>query len=368
MVAFAAAPETGVAAPRAPPAAAAAGVAAVATMPSWTARPTFDELGVVGWFKARYSDPPVRPDRTATLRNEGGGRLDKLDLWIVVVLIIGTMVLRTFRLDQPQQMHFDEVYHARTATEFLQDWRYGLSHDIYEWTHPHLAKYLMAAGIVLWGGDHVETTSDLGVPVVATAVEARRIDPVGANAPAGDTSGVRAGERLHVATGTEIRTYDLRTRALLVDHPGARRERAGHRRHGPEAGHRLRRRAPRDARSRPDRHRRGRRAAGPDRAGNGRPPGRPSDGRQRGRAGDRGLGQPADVGRWGDRDRHRVARPVRHRRPGARRQRLGGRGHQGRRDRPVSRRSQPGHHPGNERAGSPGQARVGLAGDHGRAR
>ena len=42
------------------------------------------------------------------------------------------------------QMHFDEVYHARTATEFLQDWRYGLSHDIYEWTHPHLAKYLMA--------------------------------------------------------------------------------------------------------------------------------------------------------------------------------------------------------------------------------
>ncbi len=129
------------------------------------------------------------------------------------------MVLRTFRLDQPQQMHFDEVYHARTATEFLQDWRYGLSHDIYEWTHPHLAKYLMAAGIVLWGGDHVETTSDLGVPVVATAVEARRIDPVGANAPAGDTSGVRAGERLHVATGTEIRTYDLRTRALLSTIP-----------------------------------------------------------------------------------------------------------------------------------------------------
>ncbi len=219
VVAFAASTETGVAAPGPPPAAAAAGVAAVATMPSWTARPTFDELGVIGWFKARYSDPPVRPDRTATLRHEGGGRLDKLDLWIVAVLIIGTMVLRTFRLDQPQQMHFDEVYHARTATEFLQDWRYGLSHDIYEWTHPHLAKYLMAAGIVLWGGDHVETTSDLGVPVVATAVEARRIDPVGANAAAGDTSGVRAGERLHVATGTEIRTYDLRTRALLATIP-----------------------------------------------------------------------------------------------------------------------------------------------------
>ena len=186
------------------PAASGATVAALATMPHWTARPTFDELGVIGWLKARYSDPPVRPDRTATLRHEGGGRLDRIDLWIVVVLVIGTMVLRTFRLDQPQQMHFDEVYHARTATEFLQDWRYGLSHDIYEWTHPHLAKYVMAAGIVLWGGDHVATQSDLGVPVVATAVEPRRIEDGAANATAGGTSGARAGEFLHVATATEI--------------------------------------------------------------------------------------------------------------------------------------------------------------------
>ena len=109
----------------------------------------------------RTADPP---GPQATLRHEGGGRLDRLDLWLVVMLVIGTLVLRTFRLEQPQQMHFDEVYHARTATEFLQAWRYGLSHDIYEWTHPHLAKYLMAAGIVLWGEDHVSATSDLEVP------------------------------------------------------------------------------------------------------------------------------------------------------------------------------------------------------------
>ena len=226
-IALAAAPGVSAAAPPgtapSPLAPAASAGAAVATMPRWTTRPTFDELGVIGWFKARYSDPPVRPDRSATLRHEGGGRLDQLDLWIVVVLIIGTMVLRTFRLDQPQQMHFDEVYHARTATEFLQDWRYGISHDIYEWTHPHLAKYLMAAGIVLWGGDHVDTTSDLGVPVVATAVEARRIDEAAASTPTGALSDTRAGERLHVATGSEIRTYDLRTRQLIstLEAPGA---------------------------------------------------------------------------------------------------------------------------------------------------
>ena len=138
------------------------------------ARPGFDQLGVIGWFRARLTEAPIRPDRSALLRAEGGGRLDRLDLWIVLVLIVGSMVLRGYRLAEPYQMHFDEVYHARTATEFLQAWRYGISHDIYEWTHPHLAKYAMAGGIVLWGQDDVSATSDLGVPVVAATVEPRR--------------------------------------------------------------------------------------------------------------------------------------------------------------------------------------------------
>ena len=123
------------------------------------------------------------------------------------------MLLRTFRLAEPYQMHFDEVYHARTATEFLQYWRYGLSHDVYEWTHPHLAKYAMAGGLVLWGEDHVSATSDLEVPVRAVAVEPRRVDELAADQ--------HAGERLHVATGTEIRTYDLRTRQLISTIPAA---------------------------------------------------------------------------------------------------------------------------------------------------
>ena len=124
------------------------------------------------------------------------------------------MGLRTFRLAEPYQMHFDEVYHARTATEFLQSWRYGIDHDIYEWTHPHLAKYAMAGGIVLWGQDEVSATSELGTPVTATVVEPRRDDPL---------AGGRAGERLHVATGTEIHTFDLRTRQLIgvMAAPGA---------------------------------------------------------------------------------------------------------------------------------------------------
>ena len=119
-------------------------------------------------------------------------------------------------------MHFDEVYHARTATEFLQDWRYGLAHDIYEWTHPHLAKYAMAAGMVLWGEDDVAATSDLDVPVVAAAVEPRRIDEAALRRP-----GRRAAPRRDRDRDPDLRP---RSRAPTRGHRRARGERAGHRR------------------------------------------------------------------------------------------------------------------------------------------
>jgi Gpi18-like mannosyltransferase/predicted membrane-bound dolichyl-phosphate-mannose-protein mannosyltransferase len=182
--------------------------------PTWRGRPSLEEAGIRAWFRGLLETRSMRPDRSRSLFGERGGRLDRLDLWFLVVVVVAAMGLRTFRLAEPYQMHFDEVYHARTATEFLQDWRYGLSHDIYEWTHPHLAKYAMAGGIVLFGRDGVSATSDLGVPVTASVVEPRRDDPL--------VEG-RAGERLHVATGSEIRTFDLRTRALIgvMAAPGA---------------------------------------------------------------------------------------------------------------------------------------------------
>jgi hypothetical protein len=186
-------------------------------LPTWSERPLLGEVGVGGWLRARLFDRPIRPDRTRAIHGERGGRLDRLDLWIVVVLVLAALTLRFWRLQEPYRMHFDEVYHARTATEFLQHWRYGLSHDIYEWTHPHLAKYAMAGGLVAWGNDQVSGTAELGVPVVDALVEPRWEDP--ANRAA------RLGDRLHVATGDEIRSYDLRTRDLVsrVAVPGATR-------------------------------------------------------------------------------------------------------------------------------------------------
>ncbi len=180
-------------------------------VPAWFDRPSWAELGPVGWLRARIAETPIRPDRSASIATEGRGHLDRLDLWLLIVLVVAALCLRTFRLAEPARMHFDEVYHARTAAEFLQDWRYGIQHDIYEWTHPHLAKYGIAAGIVLFAGHDVAASSDLGVPVVDAATEPRRPDPTSA--------GARDGERVWVVTGSEVVAFDLATRQRVVELP-----------------------------------------------------------------------------------------------------------------------------------------------------
>jgi hypothetical protein len=197
-----------------------------AHVPVWDEREGFGTLGPVGWFMARFHDRPIRADRSASLHDEPGGRIDKLDIWILVVLVISLLTVRLWRLAEPYGMHFDEVYHARTATEFLQDWRYGISHDIYEWTHPHLAKYAMAVGLVVLGDDQVGATSDLGTPVTDAAIEPRWDNA--------QDHYQESGDRLWVATGSEVRAYDLKTRALVatIPLPGATAvavDRVGHR-------------------------------------------------------------------------------------------------------------------------------------------
>jgi len=105
-------------------------------MPVWETQEGAMAMGPIEWVRARFRDKPIRADRSRLLADEPGGRLDRLDIWVLVILVISLLTVRIWRLSEPYGMHFDEVYHARTATEFLQDWRYGISHDIYEWTHP----------------------------------------------------------------------------------------------------------------------------------------------------------------------------------------------------------------------------------------
>jgi hypothetical protein len=172
----------------------------------------------------RISGPSNQPDRSAALDSEPRGRINKLDIWVVVALVIAILSLRIYRLDEPLQMHFDEVYHARTATEFLQDWRYGIPYNlpggyVYEWTHPHLAKYAIAGGITLFSDDKVTATGSLGSDATVKAI---RVQPRTAASPSADpaataaaTGETRYGDRVFVATGSAVRVYDLETRALV---------------------------------------------------------------------------------------------------------------------------------------------------------
>ena len=80
----------------------------------------------------------------------GRGRLPtRRDVAVAALVALAVLGTRGYRLDWPREMYFDEVYHARTAFELLAH------REPYEWTHPHLAKEIMALGILGFGDDRV---------------------------------------------------------------------------------------------------------------------------------------------------------------------------------------------------------------------
>jgi hypothetical protein len=159
-------------------------------------------------FDAHVETRSLRRDRSAALADEPRGRLDRLDLMLIPLVVVAALTLRIWRVGEPADMYFDEVYHARTATEFLQDWRYGEAHSIYEFTHPHLAKYLIAAGIVAFGRNEVSATAELGFAARDAAIETAW-DPIGGG-------GSRRGDRLYVSGPDGVRVYDLASRATIA--------------------------------------------------------------------------------------------------------------------------------------------------------
>ncbi|MCL4416700.1 MAG: phospholipid carrier-dependent glycosyltransferase [Actinobacteria bacterium] len=75
---------------------------------------------------------------------------------ILILILLLTAFLRLYRLDFPNKYVFDEVYHAFTAKEFLAGhkaaWEWWTTPPpgvAYEWTHPPLAKEIMAASMFI---------------------------------------------------------------------------------------------------------------------------------------------------------------------------------------------------------------------------
>src|SRR5216117_3722570 len=102
----------------------------------------------------------------------GPGRIPtRRDIAVATLIALAVLVTRGYRLDWPRDMYFDEVYHARTAFELLAE------REPYEWTHPHLAKEIMALGILALGDDCVVGTESVqaGMTAFTTTNDGRRI-------------------------------------------------------------------------------------------------------------------------------------------------------------------------------------------------
>jgi len=146
---------------------------------------TPEEIAAVASVSASRRERPAAPSAAggpawlspnpadAYLR-EPGRRLDRRDALILLGLVVFALVFRLWRLDLPRSQHFDEAYHARSAAEFLSDWEHGWHRDVYEWTHPMLAKYLIAGGIVLADPNKVVGNLPLDAPSPFLAVAPRR--------------------------------------------------------------------------------------------------------------------------------------------------------------------------------------------------
>lgn len=78
-------------------------------------------------------------------------RKDQLFRTGLSILLVLSFFLRLYRLDQPTEHYFDEVYHAYTAQKYLHNnpeaydiWSPPEGRFANEWVHPPLAKLLMA--------------------------------------------------------------------------------------------------------------------------------------------------------------------------------------------------------------------------------
>ncbi len=152
-----------------------------------------------GWLAPNPADAYLR---------EPGRRLDRRDALILLGIVVFALVFRLWRLDVPRAHHFDEVYHARSAAEWLSAWQNDWDRDVYEWTHPMLAKYLIAAGIVVADPNKIVGSAELDAPSASLAVAPRRADAGWDRSVAFTTSGTTSIVATDAENGDVIARWD----------------------------------------------------------------------------------------------------------------------------------------------------------------
>ncbi|WP_309715616.1 phospholipid carrier-dependent glycosyltransferase [Armatimonas sp.] len=70
----------------------------------------------------------------------------RLDYLLAATLSMTFLCVSLWRLDSPTKAVFDECYHSRTGMQYV------LGQNPMEWTHPPLAKLVIAVGLRLFGG------------------------------------------------------------------------------------------------------------------------------------------------------------------------------------------------------------------------
>ncbi|MEX0626408.1 MAG: phospholipid carrier-dependent glycosyltransferase [Chloroflexota bacterium] len=167
---------------------------------------------------------PAGLRRDPTYVEEPRRRLDRLDLLLLATLILAAFLFRLWRLELPRHTHFDEVYHARTATEWLADWQEGWTRDTYEWTHPPLAKYLIAAGILVADPNKVVGGTDLEAPATAIAIAPQRTAQTRPKSIVFTTAGDEVITAREVLTGEQVSSWSAQgpVASMAYDEDGDR--------------------------------------------------------------------------------------------------------------------------------------------------
>ena len=190
---------------------------------------SFEDLGVLGWFRARLADLPIRPDRSArssvpraadgsTGSTCGSSSCSSSGRWSCgptgsTSRTRCTSTRSTTRGPRPSSSRTGGTGSRTTSTS-------GPTH---------------ISPSTPWPSGSCSGARTTSPPRASSGCQSSR-PRSNRDASTTDAPRDRAGERLHIATGTEIRTYDLRTRDLIAVIGRARRERADDRRGRQAAG------------------------------------------------------------------------------------------------------------------------------------